>query len=328
MKTNILKITALCASIALASSANAQTIGFQASETIGNPTSDIIMTVNDASGLHGISGNSEFTALSVKIDVTNTGGNAFGIAAMGSINPIISNDVYAETTRDGSNAIAIANVTNVTLQGGITLSAKATTGNAYAFSNVAVNLHSNGGTHTLIGGVSAADFRIHSGKYIWGSHSDYVNFNFGTGGRIDAGVEIEFMNKLVVSNGTFQTYGHLYFHASDISQILFQTKSLAIGSSAKFTIILDEGFEAFEDDEMSIRSGGPITLGFFDVTNLSIVLSSTGESLSYGEDFIVSMGGVITFLTDVSVVAIPEPSTYAMIFGALALGLAVYRRRK
>ena len=29
-----------------------------------------------------------------------------------------------------------------------------------------------------------------------------------------------------------------------------------------------------------------------------------------------------------SVLAVPEPSTYAVIFGAIALGLAVYRRRK
>jgi|GEM_PF-6831995 len=328
MKINILKITALCASIALASSANAQTIGFQVTPTSGNPTSDIIMTVNDASGLYAVNG-SPLSALSVKINAINTGGFVYGINAAGNLNPVISNDIYVETTRNGSSASAIYNTNNITLQGDITLSAKTATGSGTVFNNSTVNVYSNGGTHTLFGGVLAVDFNMNSGKYIWDSYSNDINFSLGNGGIISAGVSIEFMKRLRVSNGTLQTSGHLTFHASEISsQSLFHASTLTIDSSSRFTVILDEGFEAFENDELIIWSGSSITLGgFFDASNVSIVLSSTGERLSYYSDFMLSPTGVVTFLKDVSV-AIPEPSTYAMIFGVLALGLAIYRRRK
>jgi len=329
MKINILKITALCASIALASSANAQTIGFQVTPTSGNPTSDIIMTVNDASGFRAVDG-SPLSALSVKINAINTGGSAYGIYAAGSLNPVISNDIYVETTRAGSNAVAIQNTNYFTLQGDITLSAKTATGSATVFNNSTVNVYSNGGTHTLFGGVLAVDFNMGSGKYIWDSYSNDINLNLGNGAIINA--DIEFMKRLRVSSGTLQTNGHLTFHASEISsQSLFHASTLIFSgnTSTQFTVILDEGFEAFENDELIIWSGTSMSMGFFDHSNVSIVLSSTGEELSYGtgRDFIVSNIGVVTFLKDISV-AIPEPSTYAMIFGVLALGLAIYRRRK
>jgi len=330
MKTNILKITALCASIALASSANAQIVGFEMTSTSGSPTSDIIMSGDNFSPIMGVRSTDAIgnNILSVKIDVTNTGGYAYGIYKTSSDNLIISNDIYANAN---GNAYAVYNSSgNTVLQGDITISAKSNTG-AYAFSGSPLSLHSSGGTHKIFGGVYSGGMTINSGTYIWDSYGSDILWYIGSSDLIiHSSVTIEFMKALritSVSSPAIRFLGNMSFHVSDLSESLISANSINIHSSARFTLILDDGFEAFENDQMSIWSGSSIATGGFDASNVSIVLSSTGESLTYGDDFTVSTIGIVTFLTDVSV-AIPEPSTYAMIFGALALGLAVYRRRK
>jgi len=332
MKTNILKISALCASLSiLASSANAQIVGFNVTDTNPTPTSNISMVENSSSAVYGVRAQNPYasylTSVSVKVDVTNTGtGTVYGVGNVGSgagASAItISNDIYVST--NGTSATAITGIGAITLQGDITISAKSSNA-MYSMSMQELRLYSNGGIHTLFGGLSISNGVIYSGKYIWDSYGSFIYFNMNSGISISAGVEIEFMKSLT-TNAALNVYGSLSFHVGDIfSDIMTMTSSYAmtIGSSAQFTLILDYGFEALTDDSLTLVNG-TIT-GSFDSDNVSIMNSITGEYLNYGTDFTVS-GREVTFLRDITV--IPEPSTYAAIIGVLAFGLAIYRRRK
>jgi len=91
---------------------------------------------------------------------------------------------------------------------------------------------------------------------------------------------------------------------------------------------------SFTDDFIeSIYSG----LGYFDLDANATIVATTrsgdGAIIWDVTDFNDSYTWTVTDLTGgiyriSDIVAIPEPSTYAMIFGILALGLAIYRRRK
>jgi len=107
------------------------------------------------------------------------------------------------------------------------------------------------------------------------------------------------------------------------------------------TVRKDEDFHydnifkfSFTDDFIeSIMTGD----GYFDLTaSNTIVIDSLSGSGTFSYDVtefndtykwtVMDLGGDVYRITDIRL--IPEPSTYAMIFGILALGLAIYRRRK
>lgn len=101
-----------------------------------------------------------------------------------------------------------------------------------------------------------------------------------------------------------------------------------------FTITLDlENFSVdgdFEAGETYVVALIRLTetLEPFDVSNISIANSDKmGEtwSLAEGENFFWEDN---TLFLKVTSLAVPEPSTYAAIFGAIALAFAAYRRRK
>ncbi len=103
-----------------------------------------------------------------------------------------------------------------------------------------------------------------------------------------------------------------------------------------FTITLDlENFSVdgdFEAGETYVVALIRLTeaLEPFDVSNISIANSDKmGEtwSLAEGENFFWEDNTLFLKVTSFGS-SIPEPSTYAAIFGALALAFAVYRRRK
>ena len=331
MKINILKISAICASLFVASSVNAQIVGFEVTDISGNPTSDITLIENTSQQVYGVRVRSPYgkslTSMSGKINVTNAGGRAYGISSDGTSQVTISNDIYVESGT--TDVFVLEHFDRITLQGDITLTAYAPNGNSNVISSGLTYLYGSGGTHTMIGDIQAGTaLHFFSGNYIWDHYTkDSIMFVSANIARIESGVRIEFMKAVSIHSSSLTLRGQLSFHTSDTSGFLLRTPILDITSTARFTVILDDGFEAFENDQMSIWSGSSIATGGFDASNVSIVLSSTGENLTYGDDFIVSSTGVVTFLTDIGVV-IPEPSTYAAIFGLLALGLAIYRRRK
>jgi len=65
------------------------------------------------------------------------------------------------------------------------------------------------------------------------------------------------------------------------------------------------------------------TIVFSQLTPSEYVVTDYNDSYTWT---VTDLGGNIYRIGDIQI--IPEPSTYAMIFGILALGLAIYRRRK
>jgi len=117
----------------------------------------------------------------------------------------------------------------------------------------------------------------------------------------------------------------------------FNTNRLTISDGAQVSLALGTSFETltlvgdFTETSNSISldaifgdTTGVVLSAFEDNTTALTVIDSNGqewttENLSFNESNSVSF--------DLGT-AIPEPSTYALIFGVLALGFVVYRRRK
>ncbi len=101
--------------------------------------------------------------------------------------------------------------------------------------------------------------------------------------------------------------------ALDLSAIYGTTFELTISTSTELSdLALDI---IFADDSIE---GLSFTTGEYDVSSYEALDSL---SISY-EDSVYTIKG------SVAGTAVPEPSTYAMIFGVVALGFAYYRRRK
>lgn len=92
--------------------------------------------------------------------------------------------------------------------------------------------------------------------------------------------------------------------------------------------------------DVSMESTDTVVLSFYvgdsslRAENFSIFHKTDGSKWSIAEDVSnVQYDGeylsfIVSHFSEYGFVAVPEPSTYAMILGALALGFAIYRRRK
>ena len=116
--------------------------------------------------------------------------------------------------------------------------------------------------------------------------------------------------------------------ASDATKILLgENSKLAFGSDSKITINLDgtispDDSYTFSVIEMAV--GSQVT-GTDSLKKENVILNINGEtydSEKWGFDFDPSTGSLNINEN------VPEPATYAAIFGMLALGFAAYRRRR
>ena len=77
------------------------------------------------------------------------------------------------------------------------------------------------------------------------------------------------------------------------------------------------------------KLGETINLSNILSDNLSVVLAALEENdvvtIQFGSEIFSALVGENGIAT---ITSVPEPSTYAMIFGAIALGFVAYRRRK
>jgi hypothetical protein len=92
--------------------------------------------------------------------------------------------------------------------------------------------------------------------------------------------------------------------------------------------------------DVSMESTDTVVLSFYvgdsslSAENFSIFHKTDGSKWSIAEDVSnVQYDGeylsfIVSHFSEYGFVAVPEPSTYAMILGALALGFAIYRRKK
>lgn len=116
--------------------------------------------------------------------------------------------------------------------------------------------------------------------------------------------------------------------ASDATKILLgENSKLAFGSDSKITINLDGVISPDDSYTFSVIETvvGSQVIGTDSLKKENVILNINGEaydSEKWGFDFDPSTGSLNINVN------VPEPATYAAIFGALALVFAAYRRRK
>jgi hypothetical protein len=163
-------------------------------------------------------------------------------------------------------------------------------------------------------------FTFGSGQTLGGSGSINGLTTFASGSHLAPGNSpgtITFTNGVTLNNGSI-----LDFELGTTSDLIRVSGGLLTGSASAGGITLNLA-----------NSGGfaPATYILFDFTGAttsSFDLSdfTLGSTIS-GYTYSLALNGNALELTSVAT-AIPEPSTYALIFGAGVLGVAGYRRRR
>lgn len=110
--------------------------------------------------------------------------------------------------------------------------------------------------------------------------------------------------------------------SANISVIDNKTVKLDFGSNFTLNILLAEDFDATSLNLSDIFEDTITFVGTMDETNFSL-LDHNGNKL---EGFELTKDETGSYI--INNIVVPEPATYAAIFGALALAFAAYRRRK
>jgi len=133
--------------------------------------------------------------------------------------------------------------------------------------------------------------------------------------------------KLILDGGTFSSQRNTYMYSGSNLEFILSTDSTSqitsrvhlYDSNVILTLDFDDvstivGGESFEIFGSSIDGGKE-----FGTINLATLADGLSWDLSQ-----LYTNGVVSIAGSI----IPEPSTYALIFGVLAFGLAIYRRKK
>lgn len=278
-------------------------------------------------------------------------GDAVGIFLNSSEYLHLSGTVEAVNLSANSSSNAVAFMTHG--EAGIFLENARLTANAVNKNAVAIyaddTLQIDGsGINYIEGAVvssSARSIRFNSGKYVFNtfanpfgvSNSGFAGRQGSNGGSIiiGSGVEAEFMGVHAIAgmgstiSTVFESGSSIVLRANSSKEYGFiymmDGGNLTIENDVVLTVFLEDGFTAKSSDEMLFAQGDLSTIvgSFSDI----VLIDGEGNTYSSRYDFKIAIGGThIKFERDINV--IPEPSTYAAIFGALVLALAVYRRRK
>lgn len=261
------------------------------------------------------------------------------------------NSLYANET---GFAVSVGNNATITVDSG-TITAKSITLGNNSTINGNINSSSSltlGAGNTINGNVTANDLIINNGASISGS-INYVNsLTVNSGATVVLPSYFHQKNTITLNNaGTKAIYNDIeyWFDANSTLNIHMGNNSLAavgdrtkalvttvygkagsemIGEGAAINVylsdfVLDEDFVEGETYKIAlIYSSVSGIAGWLDIINLiddSAVADFVGGSLVHENNALwVTVQGV----------AVPEPATYAAIFGALAIAFAAYRRRK
>lgn len=251
-------------------------------------------------------------------------------------------------------AINIGDNATLTVASG-TISAKSFTLGNYSTVNGSIStsgsLELNEG-NTINGNVKAADLVINSGASISGTIGYTNSLTVNSGASVKLADYFRLNNTVTLNNpGTKAIYSGIEFwlNANSTLNIHLGNNSLAavndrfkaliytlygkagdgqIGEGAKINVYLSDFFlgEDFVDGEQY-----KIALIFSHYANVSgwgsvFNLVDDSDFADFVEGSLVHENN--TWWITVQGVSVPEPSTYAAIFGALALAFAAYRRRK
>ncbi len=140
-----------------------------------------------------------------------------------------------------------------------------------------------------------------------------IIFEDGETLQLSDGVKLEVSGDTVIDNGTI-------IFGENASITVSENSELVIADGTEF--VLSEGVTV--DSVLSTETGSTIVMAGYE--------TDEEAQQAFGNMFVDESGKVVTFDTSnynvIGGTAIPEPSTYAVIFGSLALGFVAYCRRK
>ena len=126
-----------------------------------------------------------------------------------------------------------------------------------------------------------------------------------------------------------------FANAFDVETLVVEAPTITLFSTdAQVTLVEGTTFDTltlvgdFEQNQINLNtvfgdSAGVVLSALEDKNTALTVIDSNGQE--WATENLSSENGILSFEKGA---AIPEPSTYAMIFGAIALGFVAYRRRK
>ena len=192
------------------------------------------------------------------------------------------------------------------------------------------------GNYTIANGLTNADNAV---VLAYGGTISGNSFTVASAKQVDVSsatqVEVE-NNGIVEVVADEQTSVVMAFNSekATVNEVKETTDSFSNEISGDFKAM---GAYSFD---VSMESTDTVVLSFYvgdsslSAENFSIFHKTDGSKWSVAEDVSnVQYDGeylsfIVSHFSEYGFVAVPEPSTYAMILGALALGFAIYRRRK
>jgi hypothetical protein len=267
---------------------------------------------------------------------------AMGVAFNTSSFGTVSGNVYAEA--EGMAAALYTRSTSQTIKvsGNSRFEAKSTSDQNFAFSLLAsgFNLMGDANTQTFVGNVATVDgggdnsITIGKGKFVFDNSSDMINFLTGFNGAealgggaitFDNGSNVKFLKDVTFVGTDLTINGGITLVANSLEDFVSISADISgdliVGERMGYlNVLLGDSFIWEMGDTMTLIEMGAestIVSSFDDVT----LTLENGTVLTKDVDYTFD-GFTVTFLGSV-----PEPATYAAIFGALALAFAAYRRR-
>jgi len=185
-------------------------------------------------------------------------------------------------------------------------------------------LSSDGGRITITGGLTigaTGKVTLNSGAPLYFGNTSTAStasingtLNFGNGGNL---------YQVGSTNFRIGSTGNIVIQLSSSGSIFFDTLTLGDGITPAGTLTIETGYRPIS----TLTEG--TTIDLFDANTIvgsfaEVYAPTLTEGLTWDFSQLYTTGSV-SVIADI---IIPEPSTYALIFGALSLTLAIYRRRK
>ena len=247
---------------------------------------------------------------------TITGGDVMG-STIGKDLVVIQNNTGNGLTI-ASNIVNNGTATSLTKSGAglLTLSGTNTyTGSTYV----------NAGTLSVIGSLSSGSVGVSSGATLRGTGSIGGATTLASGSTLAAGVNASTIGSLTFTSTLDVTAATVSLKLNSTSGTFdsFIANGLTLGGATLSLVDLGSGVwtGASSFTILNNTSGNSVSGTFFGLTEgASLTVGSNNFTVSY-------LGGTGNDIT-LTVSAVPEPATYAALFGTLVLGVTVMHRRR
>lgn len=194
--------------------------------------------------------------------------------------------------------------------------------NPYGLNNRGGTINVNNGTLNVAAGLIQAEQN--------GSQIYTTKLNVTNGGKVELNGALD-VAEVVADNGTIIAESIVVGEGKSLSvsgTSVIDTGLLSVydGSTVSLDAESSLSIDALEVVLSELKEGTNYNLSGIFGDDTSIVLSAVESNITMSDELGNSFKAVVS--GDGQITAVPEPATYAAIFGALALAFAAYRRRK